>query len=61
MGNTRKSPEMVQLLNDRNAIKARLGLLPDSDLWTPTEKFDLENSWQDELAEVELQLEIYNQ
>lgn len=61
MGNTRKSPEMVQLLNDRNAIKARLGLLPDSDLWTPTEKIDLETSWQDELAEVELQLEIYNQ
>lgn len=61
MANTRQSPEVVQLLNDRNAIKARLGLLPESDLWSPTEKFDLESSWQDELEEVELQLEIYNQ
>lgn len=61
MGNTRQSPEVVQLLNDRNAIKARLGLLPESDLWSQNEKFDLESSWNDELAEVELQLEIYNQ
>jgi hypothetical protein len=56
MENTRTSTQMLQLVNNRNAIESRLQSLSDSGLWSENEISDLSSTWNIELDNVNLQI-----